>query len=141
MGKRTCTALLRKGLQGLSPTGRKVWDVCCTSALWQRNAIGEGQLLSSLTHSANSLALVTYPMAFPGLNNLVGGHQRNRRSSRQSWPAPHFFLRLAGSTNTGCLGGVPLIGATTQTRVAEKMLAQIRNRSLALLPCPFTWTI
>lgn len=34
------------------------------------------------------------------------------------------------------LGGVPLIGATTQARVAEKILPQIRNHTLSFLPPP-----
>lgn len=84
--------------------------------------LGKEQLLSSPTHSANSLALVTYPMAFPGLSNVVGRDQRDRRSSRQSLPAPWFFSGWQPALLQGVsLGGV-LIEATTQVRVTEKIL-------------------
>lgn len=113
-----------------------------SSVLQQRNAIGKGQLLSSPTHSANSLALVTHPMAFPGLNSLAGRDKRNRGSIRQSWPAPWFFSGWQPALMQGVsLEGVPLIGPTTQARVAGKILAQMRNHTLSFLPPPFTWAI
>lgn len=79
------------------------------------------------------------PSGFSWSKQLGRGNQRNRENSRQSWPASWVFSAWQLALAVGVsLGDVRLIGATTHTRVTEKMPAQMRNQALMLLLPPFT---
>lgn len=123
--------------------GKKVWDVFCASNLQQRNVIGKG--VSAI--KPNTFSKFFGSCHLPDDFSWSSQPRRwgpNKQREQQAELASTMFLPQVGIQHknwVSFLEGFPLTGATTQVRVAEKILAQVRKHALTFLPPLFTLAI